>query len=327
MNLHALKVFYFVARNGNVTKAADELRISQPAVTQHLRKLEKELGIKLVKPDGRGIGLTYAGKELYELSGKMLAVEHEIETRMKDLLSGDGGELTIAATYLPATVLLPKWIAFFKSEHESVRINVVTGNSQMAFDMVNNHSADVAIIGGGWERPNIHWDHLFDDELWFIVPPGHPLANREVSLHEMMEETFVIREEGSSTRERFLSMCRTYNVRQPKIGMQLNGLYETIKAVGAGYGANLLSSLAVKEFIDRGEVSRVKVTDFELRRPIAICTAQNRILSPIANAFITLIREKLRHSHGNPLDRPQLDQSDQPDRSDRSISITPDILR
>lgn len=143
----------------------------------------------------------------------------EIENRMNDIATGKLGELTIAATYLPATVLLPKYIAMFKAKNIDVKINVVTGNSKEAFALLYNHKADVAIIGGGWEQPNIHWEHLFDDELWFVVPSDHSLANREATLHEMMEETFVIREDGSSTRERFLSMCRTFNVRQPKIGM------------------------------------------------------------------------------------------------------------
>lgn len=294
MNLHALKVFYFVARNGNVTRASEELHISQPAVTQHVRNLEKELGIKLLEPEGRGISLTYAGNELYRLSSKLFAVEHEIENKMKDIAAGKFGELTIAATYLPATIVLPKYIALFKAENEDVKINVVTGNSKEAFALLNSHKADVAIIGGGWELPNIHWEHLFDDELWFVVPPDHPLANRKASLHEMMEETFVIREDGSSTRERFLSMCRTFNVRQPKIGMQFNGVYETIKAVSAGYGANLISAMVVREFVERGEVARVFVQSVELRRPIAMCTVENNPLSPIAREFVQLIRDKLR---------------------------------
>lgn len=294
MNLHALKVFHTVAQLGNVTKAAEELHVSQPAVTQQVRNLENELGIKLVKPDGRGISLTYAGNELYRLSCKLFAVEHEIENRMYELASGKIGELTIAATHLPATILLPRCIALFKSEYEDVKINVITGNTQEAFQMLNNLIADVAIIGGGWEQPNITWEHLFDDELWFVVPAGHPFANQEVSLQQMMEETFVIREEGSSTRERFLSMCRTYNVRQPKIGMQFNGLYETIKAVSAGYGANLISAMAVREFVDRGEVCRVFVQNVDLKRPIAICTAENIPSSPIVTKFIRVMSEQIR---------------------------------
>jgi DNA-binding transcriptional LysR family regulator len=294
MNLLALKVFHYVARNGNVTKAAEELHISQPAVTQHIRNLERDIGMKLVKPEGRGIRLTYAGHELHRLSEKLLAAEREIEQRMKDIAEGKWGELTIAATYLPATVLLPKWIAVYKSEHEQVTINVITVNSKEAFELLRNHRADVAIIGGGWELPHIRWEHLFDDELWFIVPSGHRFANAEVSLREMMEETFVIREEGSSTRERFLSMCRTYNVRQPKIGMQFNGLYETIKAVSAGYGANLISAMAVREHIARGDVARVYVKDVELKRPIAICTAEDTPLTSIVDSFIELLRANLK---------------------------------
>ncbi|WP_028552520.1 LysR family transcriptional regulator [Paenibacillus sp. UNC451MF] len=294
MNLLALKVFYCVAQKGSVTKAAENLLISQPAVTQHLRNLEKEIGTTLVQPEGRGITLTYAGHELHHLADKLFAVEQEIEHRMKQILEGTRGELTIAATYLPATLLLPKWIAHFKTEHEHVALKVTTVNSQEAFELLYNSKADVAIIGGGWELPDIQWEHLLDDELWFIVPTHHPFANREVTLQQMMEETFVIREEGSSTRERFLSMCRTYNVRQPKIGMQFNGLYETIKAVHAGYGATLISAMAVQEYVDRGDVARVYVSQVELKRPIAICTAITSTLSPIAKQFLALIREKLK---------------------------------
>jgi DNA-binding transcriptional LysR family regulator len=292
MNLTALRVFHYVAINSNVTKAAIELHISQPAVTQHLRNLEKELGIRLVQPEGRGISLTFAGRELHQLSTKLFAVEHEIAARMKHIQEGKFGQLTIAATYLPATILLPKWIALFKSEHVHVTINVITVNSKEAFDLLNNHKADVAVIGGGWEQSSIHWEHLFDDELWFIVPTSHPWANKEISLQEMMEETFVMREEGSSTRERFLSMCRTYNVRQPKIGMQFNGLSETIRAVSAGYGATLISAMAVNEYITSGDVARVYVQDVELKRPLAICTAEDVSITPIARAFIKLIRDK-----------------------------------
>lgn len=293
MNLHALKVFHHVALRGAVTKAAKELHISQPAVTQQIRNLERELGISLIKPEGRGIALTFAGNELYRMSGQLFAMEHEMESRMKDIRTGRRGNLTISATYLPATMLLPKWIARFKSCNEDVTIKVITGNSQESFELLNNHTADLAIIGGGWELPHIHWEHLFDDELWFIVPPKHPYANQEVSLQDMMQETFVIREGGSSTRERFYSMCRTYNVRQPKIGMQFNGLSESIKAVGAGYGANLISAMAVREFLERGEVARVFVPNVDLRRPIALCTAQHNPVTAITAAFIGLIRENL----------------------------------
>ncbi|NOU95948.1 LysR family transcriptional regulator [Paenibacillus sp. LMG 31456] len=293
MNLHALRVFHSVALFGSVTKAANELHISQPAVTLQLRNLEKELGVHLVVPHGRGIALTYAGEELEKLSHKLFAVEREITARMEEIVTGIRGELIIAATYLPANKLLPKWIAAFKKAHEHVSIKLITLNTRDAIDKLSKHEADVAVIGGGWEIPGIRWEHLGDDELWFIVHPGHPLAEQEISLQEMMNETFVIREEGSSTRERFLSMCRTYNVNQPKIGMQFSGLNETITAVMAGYGANLISAMAVQDYIQRGEVARVYVKHVDLQRPIAICTLEDNVPTPITQQFIEFIRQNL----------------------------------
>lgn len=113
---------------------------------------------------------------------------------------------------------------------------------------------------------------MFQDELWFVVAPNHKYANQQVTLSEMMKEPFVMREEGSSTRERLLSLCRTYHSAVPAISLQFNGLHEAITAVIAGYGANFVSSLVVREYVDRGELSRVYVEGIHLKNTIAICT-------------------------------------------------------
>lgn len=293
MNIHALRLFYYVAEMGSVTKAAARLRISQPAVTSQIKKFEKELGMPLFTPSGRGVSLTPFGQELAKQAGNFFTYEEQIDAFIKDYRQGIRGKIRIAATYLPANFLIPGWAARFKSRYSGVEVVITTTNSKEAFERLNRHEADVAIYGGGLEgRPeNMDWVELFEDELWFVVSPSHPYANRTVSLAEMMKEPFIMREEGSSTRERLFSLCRTFDLKPPQIALQFNGLNEAIRSVMAGYGANFISSLVVRDEVERGLLARVKVKDFHLTNNLAICTRRNEQQSAVVQQFIGICRQ------------------------------------
>lgn len=293
MNLHALRLFHVIASMGSVTRASETLNISQPAITAQIKKFEKELSFALFKPQGRGIALTDAGEELALLAKRLFAVEQQIEQFAQDYVNGTNGSIRLAATYLPAHFLIPTWIAKFKQQYEQVEMVITTTNSSDALKQLLNVDVDMAIYGGIAEAypDTIQTEELFQDELWFVVAPHHPYANQQVSLSEMMKESFVMREEGSSTRERLLSLCRTYNTPAPTISLQFNGLHEAIKAVIAGYGANFVSSLVVREYVERGELCRVYVEGIHLKNSIAICTRKNEPLSASADNLIQMIRQ------------------------------------
>ncbi|OMD92343.1 LysR family transcriptional regulator [Paenibacillus odorifer] len=292
MNLHALRLFHVIASAGSVTRASEILNISQPAITAQIKKFEKELSFALFKPQGRGIALTDAGEELTILAKRLFAVEQQIEQFAQDYVNGSNGSIRLAATYLPAHFLIPTWIAKFKQQYEQVEMMITTTNSSDALKQLLNVDVDIAIYGGIAEAypDTIQTEELFQDELWFVVAPDHRYANQQVSLIEMMKEPFVMREEGSSTRERLLSLCRTYNTPAPIISLQFNGLHEAIKAVIAGYGANFVSSLVVRKYVERGELCRVYVEGVHLKNTIAICTRKNEPLSAAAVNLIEMIR-------------------------------------
>ncbi|WP_435165971.1 LysR substrate-binding domain-containing protein [Paenibacillus glycanilyticus] len=293
MNLHALRLFHTIAAAGSVTRASELLNISQPAITAQIKKFEKELMLDLFKPQGRGIALTDAGEELSVLAKRLFAVEHQIEQFAVNYRSGTIGSIRLAATYLPAHFLIPAWIAKFKQQFEQVEMNITTTNSSGALQQLLDVEADIAIFGGMAENypDTIQTEELFQDELWFVVAPGHRYANQQVTLSEMMKEPFVMREEGSSTRERLLSLCRTYNSAVPTISLQFNGLHEAITAVIAGYGANFVSSLVVRDYVERGELARVYVEGIELKNTIAICTRKNEPLPASAMNLVQMIRQ------------------------------------
>lgn len=293
MNLHALRLFYVVASTGSVTRASEILNISQPAITSQIKKFEQELSLTLLRSQGRGVALTSAGETVAVMAKRLFGIEQQIEQYAVDYSQGFRGRIQIAATYLPSHYLLPTWIAKFKQMYEHVEMNILTTNSSDALNKLLLGEVDCAIYGGLPEdHPNaISTEQLFEDELWFVVAPSHPYANRSVSLSEMVKVPFVMREEGSSTRARLLALCRTYNAPLPQIALQFNGLNEAIQSVIAGYGANFVSSLVVKGIVERGELCRVDVKDIHLKNMIAICTRKNEPLSATAHNFIQTIRQ------------------------------------
>ncbi len=293
MNIHGLKLFYQVATTGSFTKAAEILRISQPAVSSQIKRFEHEIGVQLFKQQGRGVVLTEFGEALAEKAQNLIALEHHIETFIEEYRLAKAGNLHIVATYLPANFLIPKWAAHFKAVNEHVNLMITTTNTKDAFEQLIHYKADIAIYGGGMsERPKeIEWEELYEDELWFVVSPTHRYAHQNITLVEMFQEPFIMREEGSSMREHLFSLCQTYQVKPPNIALQFNGINETIRSVMAGYGANFISSLAVREYVENGQLARVYVKDIHaIKHKIAICTRNNEKHNLLVQKFIETIK-------------------------------------
>lgn len=292
MNLHALRLFHTVASTGSVTVASEQLKISQPSVTAQIKNLERELGFPLLKPQGRGVVVTEIGKEIALSAKRIFMIERQIEQLAQNYNQGTIGSLKIAATYLPAHFLIPAWLAQFKQQYEQIDISVTTTNSSGALKKLLDVEVDIAIYGGLTEEypDSVFKENLFEDELWFVVAPQHRYANQQVSLSDIVKEPFVMREEGSSTRERLFSLCRTFNTPAPIINLQFNGLHEVITAVVAGYGANFVSSLVVRDYVERGLLARVFVEGVNMKNIIAICTRNNEELPSAVSNFIEVIR-------------------------------------
>jgi DNA-binding transcriptional LysR family regulator len=298
MNLHALRIFHTVARLGSVTRAAEALHISQPAVTMQLRSLEKEHGLPLTRMQGRGIVLTDAGSWLAAQADRLFALEADIASSLEAYREGREGTLKLAATYLPANFLLPAWLAEFRQIYPGVDCSVLTSNAQLACERLLRYEADVAFIGGIRAfPPEVLAEPWMEDELWFVASPGHPLAGRTAALAEVVRGTaFVLREPGSSTRDSLFALCRNAGLAPPAAGFQLSGPQETIRAVIAGLGITLASSLEVQEHIAAGKLVRLYVSDAAAANPISCCTRRGDPLTPQAAAFLQAAKKALHRA-------------------------------
>lgn len=291
MNLHALRIFVEVASRGSVTAAADALSISQPAVSAQIRKLEQELGIALILPDGRGIALTDEGRFLSGQARRIYDWEKEIEHQLAEMREGTKGRLRLASTFLPSHYLVPRWLAAYKKTHPHVEVEIRTGNSRQSIARLLHCEADLAVITNEvWDESPIRRFHLIDVPFWFIVPPQHPFAGKEVPLERLVQEPFLLREPGSSTREKLFSLCREHRVQPPQVGLQYHGLVESIQSVRAGYGTMLAPELAVSELVDRGEVGLVTVPGIEIKRPVYLCLREDGLgLRPVVARFLEMV--------------------------------------
>lgn len=295
MNLRALRVFIEVAKENSLTKAGKKLLISQPAITMQIKKLEQELGLKLIRTNGRGIKLSEAGQFLFNNAEYLFKLEESIENKVIDFRNQKKESLRIASTYLPASCFLPKWLAKFKKIYPDIDINLYSNNSQETINNLLSHNVDVAfIVKENLISTELEITHLCDVDFWFITSSSNKYAGKTIELSQLLQEPFLLREIGSSTRELLLAICKRNNLPMPKIGIQFHGLTESIQTIIAGYGVMLAPSLMVEKYLEHGEIGIIKVNGIAVKRPIYMCSrTKDSNISISMQKFMNLIQNNI----------------------------------
>ncbi len=260
MNLHALRIFTNVAKLGGITAAANKMLLSQPAVTIQIRKLESEIGAKLIEGKGRGIQLTPEGKFLYEQGMRLFYLEAQIDEKLGKFLAKEE-KIHIASSYIPINYILPPIIAAYKLANPHIEFLVSLGNVKSVEEQVMSYEVDLGfVVQNNIGHPDLQFEKILNIPFWFVVHPSHSLANQTVSIYELSKEEFIYRERGSSTLDLLEAVFYTLNGPLPKLGLQMQGLHESIKVVEAGYGMTLAPSYSVTESITNGKLARVYVS-------------------------------------------------------------------
>ncbi|TCZ80147.1 LysR family transcriptional regulator [Paenibacillus albiflavus] len=293
MNLHGLRIFHAIATLGGVSRASEYLRISQPAVTMQLRKLENELGFQLTRMNGRGIVLTEAGDWLAAQAARLFALEAEIDQQCKQYQQGSKGSLTLISTYLPANYILPAKLAEYRKQHPDVQVSLTSSNTQTAIDKLLRYEADLAFIGGHPYRfpEEIESFVIQEDELWFVALPSHPLAHRKVQFHEVNDYPCIVRETGSFTRDAWLSLCTSSGVPEPQSTIEVSGPQEALRAALSGLGITLASRLEAIEYVENGLLIRLNITESQTINAINCCMRANDPLPPQVRSFAQLFKQ------------------------------------
>jgi DNA-binding transcriptional LysR family regulator len=282
-----LRIFEAVARHNNFSRAAEELAVSQPYVSNQIAELEQKLGLILFRRVGRRVYLTDAGNRLYAHASSLLSQLTAAEDSMAELRSKISGRLECATTSIPAQHILPSFLEQLSETHPDLQVVLHISGSREVETMVINGRIEVGITLSQTIPDELEGIEIGRDDLVVIVSPRHRLAQKDtVTLQELTAEPLIVREPASGTR---VFVERVFSERGLPIryGPELNN-NEVIKSmVVAGVGAAILSTRVVGEDVRAGRLQALKLEGEDLWRPIRVTVKKSQALTSAADLFRT----------------------------------------
>jgi len=282
--LRQLRVFEAAARHLSVTRAAEELHLTPPAVSIQIRLLEGHAHAELFERVGRRLKLTQAGAEVLARTREVLAQIREAEEAIEGLASLEHGMLDIAVINA-GDYFFPWIIAAFRDGHPRIRVRLSVGNRDELLARLTAHEIDLAVMSHAPTDPAFAAQPFAPHPHVIVAPPGHPLAaRRNVALEAVAREPLISREPGSATR---LAMEQAFSESGvvPRIEMEIAS-NETIKqAVAAGFGLGFLSAHAVQQELALGRLAVIAVKGFPVMRQWYVVHRRDRRLPRITEAF------------------------------------------
>ncbi len=283
-----LRAFAAIARRGSISGAAQELYISQPAVSKHLASLEADVGRSLVVRGRAGATLTPAGDVLADYVLRAEALLANAERALAAGADSETGTLSIAASGIPGTYVLPELLAQFRERYPMVEIAPEVTTSAGALELVRAHRVELAVVGGLVVPPELESEPLLDDEVVLIGPPS--LGGRRLRRRDLAGLTWLSREEGSATRAAVETTRWELGLQSvPTLELQS---WEAVKlAVGKGAGVAAISRLALEVELESGRLVVLDVPRWRLTRTISVIRPRGVPLTPPAERFLEQLRE------------------------------------
>ncbi len=292
MNSHQLRVFAAVAAHRSYTRAADELALSQPAVSIQVRELQRSLGTRLFEQLGKKVHLTEAGEGLLPYAKQVLGLMEEARGALEALSGLAGGRIRLGASTTIGIYLLSSSLRDFKERYPDVEVSLRIANTKQIEEGIALNELDLGFVGERPSKRDLRVRPYHSDELVLIVAPGHPWAGRRwINCRELSDAPLILREPGSATRRVAVEALQAQGVR-PDPAMELEHPEAIKRAVEAGLGISLVSRFTVVDEIKSGRLKALKVRPLSLKRELSIVHHKDKILSPSIRAFLQVVEGK-----------------------------------
>ncbi|NPC92246.1 LysR family transcriptional regulator [Bacillus sp. WMMC1349] len=268
-----LKVFVKVVEKQNFSRAAEELHMTQPAVSQYIKVFEESVGTRLLERSNKYVRLNQAGEIVYRHAIEILALYTKMQTSIDDLTRHASGPIVIGASYTFGEYILPRMIAKLQKHYPLITPTVKIHNTKKIIELVRGHQIDIGIIEGTFTDDTLNTEAISDDHMNIVASPSHPLVHTKKarSITELSHETWILRENGSGTRQAAEKLFEMYNM-SPQNMMEFGSTQLIKESVEAGLGISLLSNWAIEKERKNGYISTIPVIELPFKRRFSIVT-------------------------------------------------------
>ncbi len=291
MDLDRLETFLLLAELKSFTEVAQQLFISQPAVSKQLKSLEKELGVPLFNRVGQKNYLTIQGKSFVQYAKSILNTYAIAKEHILQIENIEEGNIRFGATNFIGVYLLPRLISEFRNEFPSIELNFKISSSSKLLKEFDKESIEFAFMSGYVDFPKETFTKrkIFEDELQVIVSSKHILSDRtSISLSEIQDETFILKDSTSSLNKFLLERIGD-NFLDSKNILTISNQEGIKEAVVQNLGISFLSTRAIKYELELGHLKALTLKDYNLKRDINLVYKNTHALTPAAEAFINVI--------------------------------------
>jgi DNA-binding transcriptional LysR family regulator len=282
LTLRQLEVFVATARAGSTRAAAGAVARSQSAASSALAELERQLGAMLFDRIGRRLVLNAQGQALLPQAIALLDHAGEVQGLFE---AEHRTPLRMAASMTIGEYLLPDRVATWKAAHAQGSVRLVVGNTSEVIDAVVAMRVDIGFIEGAQSHPDLQVRRWLDDELLIVAAPDHALAARAVTMRQLAQASWILREPGSGTRQA-ADEWLLERLGPLRVEFELGSTEAIKRLVAAGVGIGCLSRHAVQRSIDDGTLVELRTRLPAARRRLAIVTRRGKRLPQVAQAFL-----------------------------------------
>lgn len=300
MNLEHLSTLVCIVEQGSLSAAARAKRISQPAVTKQLQRMEAEIGLPLlVRGPRRRVELTPAGERLLAFARETLARYEVLEQDLATLKTVGEGTLVLAASTIPGEYVLPGLLAGFHHRYAQITVQMTISDTADVATRLLADQADVGVIGSAIREPGLRLERLVGDEVVLAVPPGHPFAGRqEVAVAELEEQPLILREEGSGTRRSVEASLEAagFSLPHDNVVLNLGSTQAILQAVSQGLGLGFVSARAAAQAKADGHLACVGLKGVDLGRDLYLAYLPRWAGDPLLVRFLDYARAWFREA-------------------------------
>ena len=293
INLNHLRIFYYAARERNLTKAAEALFVTQPAVTMQIKALEHYLEVPLFRKRGKFLELTDEGSVLYKYAEKIFGIVDEMEHALKGFASLTHGSLIIGTTRSFARHLMPSLLSGYQEKFPGIKVSLEVGSSTEIAEGVAAFKYDLAIVGRIPLPSKVKAIPFKLEEFCVVASPYHPLAKKgAVSWEELEKEPIIIREPGSGSRHFMLSLLASHGVK-PSVLLEAGSVEFIKEYVIQSRGISFLYKPEIAREAEMGLLRPLKLGEGPIYIETIIVVPDGVTLSPASRAFLEQV-DKLK---------------------------------